>query len=716
MSTLRKLFLCAWLLFLVTFGAPASAQLAPAGFTGAINSPSADVLSPGLVSAAWSNSNPERWRASPATGNAGSLNLGFGVLPGLEIVGRLAFEGDLRCSMYAAVSEPCSGLRDLSAGAKYQLPFQLGHSTRLAIGATDVGGAATNFRSYYGVATSTLGALDLSLGYARGSHASPSLDGAFGSAQAFLTEHWRALAEYDSHELRAGLRYIRPLTDQLALELGASHKLSRRTEQQSWQAGLGLTYSLGKQALNEGTRRPALAPAAAPVSVATPQPATSNIVTPAAAIAPPLQPSAPGAALARASRAQQIASGLEGAGFYSVWVGFDDDGEWVIQAEPLAWRKSRLDALAVALAFWHKQAQANERLHLVLTYLQDPVLSVRTSAACLTRFTEGGWWCDGQAALRLSPGPLPATPALGWSVAPEAGWAALRPQIELGPVLHQRVGTELALYDASLGMSAGWELAFGRGLLWQGELTLPVTNTINFADGAVFAGDRIQRRLENSTLSRQLALSPRLWAQTSLGYIMHNDYGGQLDLVWLSPQGSLRLGALAGYYQGNDRRGPGNELLRHPLGLASARWSLIDGRWAAEIQAGQFYNQDRGIRLASQHWFGDNRLTLHYRNTELGSGPETKRLQFAGFQISMPIGQRAATQLGRATLRGADQWSYGLESKVGGSDNAITTGTGVVPEARHGLISDTLDKDRAGLADTMANIYRVRALMRELAH
>ena len=66
-------------------------------------------------------------------------------------------------------------------------------------------------------------------------------------------------------------------------------------------------------------------------------------------------------------------------------------------------------------------------------------------------------------------------------------------------------------------------------------------------------------------------------------------------------------------------------------------------------------------------------------------------------------------------MRGADQWAYGLESKVGGSDNAITTGTGLVPGIRHGLISDTLDKDRAGLADVLANIYRVRAMLREMA-
>ena len=718
MLFLRPLVPGLFVLLSATPGAPALAQLAPAGFSGAINSPTADVLGPGLVSGAWSNSNPEKPRGAPAVGSFGSLNLGFGVLPGLELVGRLAYEGDLQCSLYSAVSAPCGGMRDLSASAKYQLPVRLGYDTRLAIGAVDVGGAATNFRSYYGVATTTLGALDLSLGYARGNHPNSSLSGVFGSTQAFLTDHWRALAEYDSHELRAGLRYARPLTGQLDLELGASRSLTNRTGQQAWQAGIGLSYSLGKQALSEGTRRAAPAPAtAAPLSTPAtlPTQATTPAPTPAPTASPALAPTLPDPSPTSEQRAQQLAGRLQGAGFASVWIGFDDAKGWVVQAEPVAWRKSRLDALGVALALWHKQAQLDERLHLVLSYLQDPVLSVRTTAPCLTSFTEGGWWCDGQAALKLSAGTPLQAPALGWSVAPETGWAALRPQIELSPLLRQRVGTEVALYDASLGMALGWELPLGRGLQWQGELTLPLASSSNFADGAVFASDRIRPRLESSTLSRQMALAPGLWAQASLGYVMHNDYGGQLDLAWLSPQGSLRLGALGGYYQGPDASGQRTDTLRHPLGLAAARWSVIDGRWFLEAQAGQFYNQDRGLRLASQHWYGDNRLTLHYRNTQTNAAGETKRLQFAGFQISMPIGPRQSGQLGPASVRGADQWAYGLESKVGGSDNAITTGTGLLPELRHGLVSDTLDKDRAGLADVLANIYRVRAMLREIA-
>ena len=137
-----------------------------------------------------------------------------GLLPGLELVGRLAYEGDLDCNLYF---KPCAGgQRDLSVSAKYQLPIELPLDTRLAVGFTDYGGAATNYRSYYGVATSTWGPLDLSLGYGRPKSASALLDGGFGSVVLRLDDHWAAALEHDSREARLGLNYLRPLTSDLA--------------------------------------------------------------------------------------------------------------------------------------------------------------------------------------------------------------------------------------------------------------------------------------------------------------------------------------------------------------------------------------------------------------------------------------------------------------------------------------------------------------------
>lgn len=65
-------------------------------------------------------------------------------------------------------------------------------------------------------------------------------------------------------------------------------------------------------------------------------------------------------------------------------------------------------------------------------------------------------------------------------------------------------------------------------------------------------------------------------------------------------------------------------------------------------------------------------------------------------------------------MRGSDQWVYGVETKVGGVDGYINTGLGVLPAVRHGLLDDTLDCDRVGPSDFQANLYRVRAILREM--
>jgi hypothetical protein len=696
------------------------AQMAPGGFTAAINSPVADVLEAGTASAALTNSNPEKRRAYPDIGGFGSVNLGFGLLPGLEVVGRLAFDGDQQCNAYAQ-SPPCrSWTRDLSAGAKYQLPLRLIGDTRLALGATDLGGAATNFRSYYGVATSSLGALDLSLGYGRGSHPYSTLKGVFGSSQVFLTERWRLLADYDSRELRAGVRYARALGDSLDLELGASRKLTHRSEQQVWQTSAGLSFHFDRHALTAGGNRGFFGARSPLPTAPTVAATTTSLVNTLPAARPAVLPAAPPEASpgspALGQRAEQLATRLRQQGFSSIAVGFDDDQGWVVQAEPLAWRKNRLDALGVALAAWQKSAHTGERLRLVLSYLQDPVLGASTSAACLANFAAGDNGCNGGPALALDQGETARPPQQGWTLAPASAWEALHPQLELGVALHQRVGTEYGLYDYALGLDLGWELPLARGLLWQGQATaLPLAHSGDFEANAVFGRDRIQNRLDTSTLSYQVRLAPRLWSQASVGYVQHHDHGGQVDVAWLSPEGRWRLGGMGGYYQGSSTRGFALDTIKHPTALASVRWSAIEGRWHLETQVGQFYNQDRGFRLASHHWFGDNRLTLQYRNTEALQPYALPRTRFAGFELSIPFGPKAATPLGSATVRGRDQWTYGVETKVGGTDNNITSGYGIVSALRHGLMTDTLDNDRAGLADMAANLYRVRAMLREMA-
>jgi len=206
--------------------------LSATGYTGAINTPTAGVLDWGNAALALSNSNPEVAR-SFRQGSFGSLNMGVGVLPGLEVVGRLSYDGDLNCNAYTA---SCfSRSRDLSVSSKYQLPLTLWNNTRLAIGMTDFGGAATNYRQSYAVATSPWNNAEFSLGYSQNHSTNALLKGPFASVRYSMTPQWQLLAEHDSQQGRAGLQYQLRLGERLDLLGTYSRKWSQNTAQQAHQ-------------------------------------------------------------------------------------------------------------------------------------------------------------------------------------------------------------------------------------------------------------------------------------------------------------------------------------------------------------------------------------------------------------------------------------------------------------------------------------------------
>ena len=76
--------------------------------------------------------------------------------------------------------------------------------------------------------------------------------------------------------------------------------------------------------------------------------------------------------------------------------------------------------------------------------------------------------------------------------------------------------------------------------------------------------------------------------------------------------------------------------------FAQARYSIIPGAWHAEATAGQFMNGDRGFKLASVHWAGDTRVALQYQKTGDTRQPNMPTRSFAGINISLPFGPKAA--------------------------------------------------------------------------
>jgi hypothetical protein len=144
----------------------------------------------------------------------------------------------------------------------------------------------------------------------------------------------------------------------------------------------------------------------------------------------------------------------------------------------------------------------------------------------------------------------------------------------------------------------------------------------------------------------------------------------------------------------------------------TARYALRPGFWAISITKGRFLNNDEGYQLMSSHTFGDNRLRFYYRKTGPGNFQTPNRRAFAGFSFTLPIGPKESFFLGPVTIRGRDQYPFGLESKVQEKDNYIEPGYGIYPTIRHGLNTDVGDYDRGDIASIEANLHRLIASIR----
>ena len=699
-------------------------QLAPSGYSGGINTPTADTLPLGSAELTLSNSVPEKARFYPGKGGFGGYNFGFGALPGLELVGRLSFDGDLQCNLYEAGCK--SWTRDLSMGGKWQLPVELPLGSRLALGVTDVGGAATNFRQRYVVLTSqpAHSPLALSVGRASGSSPYSLMNGLFGNVSARLHPNVQAVLEHDSRETRAGLKGQWSLHPRVALVWAGSRKFTRSSPQQSEQLTLGLQFALDRPSHREALEREAAIQSvykAQPLPVIEPAPLRLLwSANPFASTAPPEKVAATASPFLNTPQdkrkavenlASDLVQSLKAAGFADISVGLDTSQDkdqathWLIQAEPLSWRKSRHEALGKVFRLWlDQQPQPQERLTVVLSYLRQPTVAVRSSARCLSDFKEGQSQCENGPALELLAAPDQAFPAqVHWlQQISHASW--LRPRVALAPNLSYSVGTEYGLTDYALALDTGWEVPLARGLVWQGFHTTPVSNSADFGPDKVFAGSRQPRVVQTNMLSYVAQPINRVWMQASTGYITPEDRGSQLDLRWLPGDGRLRLSGTVGRYQ--------RELLGYSVQpqVLQARWSVLPGRWAVDVSAGRFFMHDQGFRVSSVHWFDDYRMSFYFKQSQSPGGERMPLTKFAGFSLSIPLGVRESVNLGPVNLRFKDQWSLGLETKVGAKDNYLTDGYGVLPVLRHGL-SDVSDFDRSGLADFWAQRHRIRSAM-----
>jgi len=708
----------------ISAAAQQPSTMTAAGYTGLEVTPNA-LLSPwGHMEAIYDNQVP----GVVSNPKGHNFVAGFGLLPNLEVSGRLA-TNNLNTNCFA---EPC-GVRDLSGSAKVAIPVDARGRFRIGAGATDLGGAATNFRSYYGVATYAGGPYEVSGGWAKreavkGQHPRSPLEGPFASAALSPWPWLRGQLEYTDKNGWAGLRLFTPegwLPQGWSAHIGANLRLtdSALTERTWFTAGLSIPlYSVPK--LQQSG--PALAAQPAPL------PANTGSDQTAAPKWPPVEKSTSEAPRTTSpattttdSQLDALAADLLAKGLEDISVGRMPDGSVAVRANNASYNWNALDALGAALGSVSRILGTGPTgYRLVLTQRQVPLVGVTGQADCLRD------WIAGVTA-KCTAGEL-STPGTASMEALHSGaqwyvnnlqpsWKTLR--VRLSPVLRTRVATELGALDYSLGVNVGFEQPLWKGAYFEWRRDVPIANSDDYQPGAAFSPRRVKSETERLAFTQVLRLPVDAWlgagndataqrwvpsnltAQVTAGRIGSYFDGALGTLRWEPGQGRHRLSAEAGAFR-NARFGsfdaPGPETAK-PL-LASYRYDFTRTRTYLEGTAGQFMNNDRGFQLGMRQWFNDVSVGLYYKRTHFNSGP-TREL--AGIEMSFPIGpRRDMTPSHHLQVTGTSRFDHAVETVIRNRVNAVATGLGMVPPAPS--LNDTFNSDRDGLVYFEDNMQRIR--------
>lgn len=714
------------LVAVATEAAAVDTTMTQGGFTGLTITPNAHLLGWGMAEFAYDNQLPG-FIANPRGHN---FVAGFGLLPNLEISGRLATK-NIHNNCFI---QNC-GIRDLSASGKASIGLDIAKRFHIAAGAADVGGAATFFRSYYGVLTFDHEQFQASAGLARRSssnfaRARSPLHGPFASAAWQPIPMVRGHVEYADSNAWAGVRVFAPtqwMPEGWSLSIGANARLNQHnlTERRWWTANLSVP--LYKVPNLPGTAARAPLPPLAPGQQPLPSYQARTLpLTLQPVPSPPTAPPAPVPAAALTDALlQSTADALQSKGLEDIFVGHMPDGTVAIRAANGSYGWNTLDGLGAALgavALILGDTRAGYRF--ILTQRGVPLVAVTGQADCLRNWVERR---DGCSASQLStPGKAPLEPLhadVTWVVqAQQPSWQTFR--LALSPMLRTNIGSDLGAFDYSMGVNVGATLPLwnGASVEWSGNAQ--VRHSEDYAPGGGFSNRRVRSGTERLAMTQTLRLPVERWlgaddlqamrwglgavtTQVTIGRIGHYFDGGHVALRWEPGEGQHRLSAQAGLFRNNEFEGGRGPLatLRtaNPL-LAHYRYSVAPTRTYLEATAGQFMFNDRGFQLGVRQWFTDVAVQVYYRRTQF-SGEAAR--QFAGIEVSLPIGPRRDYRpLPFLQITGTPRFSHATETVVRAPINAVVAGQGVLPPAPS--LETIFNSDRSGLAYFEDNIRRIR--------
>jgi hypothetical protein len=679
--------------------APARAEgpggaLSYQGFTGLLNTPSADVTPWGRLDAVYTDHLEIRLRETYG-GRVHNYMFSIGLLPFFEIGGRLADVPRIGQDR---------GMMDLSGSFKLQVPFLPDFLPRLALGVQDFAGKARHFQSAYVVASYSLGPLSVSLGH--GWWPSPDdtpnrfrMLGVFGGAELRLLEGIHLLADWETEHLYFGFRFVSP--DLYGMRLVVMGQTPVLAEHRGFELGVGLQLPLERhdaappRGVAEGEASGAAA-TSIPEAAADPVPAPETSPAPDTSPAPET-PADPDTSPASEARLRALKRALVDLGFEHVRLGLRDGGVLFVVYEDQRHNVNALDGLGVVLGTvaWHAPCAIDEAM-LVATRERIPVLETRASLAGYRAFLSGdGNGEDAAAALDVRAPQLRYDAAGTEWIAEDLEASRVLVRVGFFPLVTQFIGTEVGAFDFALALGVTGTVPLWRGAVLDSLFQVPILHSRNFRDGQRFDIFRPRGGLRDLFFHQTFRLAPEVLNMTSVGRYRFDHYGVFNETTWSPGTGVHGVRARLGYFATRDG------LDVRPIWLGSYRYYLAPLNTVLQATYGQYWHQDRGVTLELAQLFDDVVVRLFYKYTGEHAG---------GLRLSLPLSPRRDGRPQAIQIRGAERWTTGLQTTMWREDgtNALDPRIAVAPVPTHNVYRAYLNHDRLNRAYVARHLPRLR--------
>ncbi len=638
--------------------ARASTSLNYQGISGGLNIPSAYVLDVGKVQFLYSN----QLELGSSYVDGHNYHIGFGLLPNLELTGRIATETN-HDNLF---QNP--GIRDLSANIKWKIPrnsyrnLVVLSNFDFALGIQDLGGESSYFKAVYGVASYARDKLTYHVGFGKSDSLADRMDGAFAGLEYRPKPYLRFHLETED---RDSFAYGLTLTNSFPIlpidwHLSVSEFTHKSVDNPFFSFGFSMPLSgtrgeLRRSGINRVLDQHVLQEHG-------PEKAETNKRLTDSSI-----PSVTKSKLIKLLKDQ---------GFEDVEVS-EFPNRLSVSFENNVFNSNEIDAIGVALGLSSTLAQSNfKKTHLTLNNFGIPVLKLEIDNQEYQHYLTGEKSTASIKSLEVANGNI--TSFFKQSLFSEQSFV---PRIMFHPAINSAIATEYGVLDYSLALRTNVQLPLWRGNVIETAYDIPLANSQDYKRGYVFGEQRHKAGIRNLLWHQALPLGSGILSQLSAGKIRRDYHGGIGAIYWQPGPGWHRFSIRAGEFRADQS----DQSKRFSVARYRYYWSKHD--MSVELSAGKYWLQDKGFKIESHHYFGDTTVSLIFIDTDY---------QLAGIAISLPLTARKDMKPGYVQLKGSEHWRYSVLTRVNNSVNTLNEGLADEPMPAHNLQRSYYNNDRLG--------------------